>query len=105
MGEIMIEYIIQAEELLLMYPEDKLIESYLLQLESLKNVPDTYLKELNAIIPMVYEELKEVEDIAKKEVIFKLFSNMVEATKISVITDNPNATFIDFDDIYNENSL
>jgi hypothetical protein len=72
------ESIIHAEALLLIYPKNKLIKSYILKLKSLKNVPDVHLLGLDNEIPLVYENLKNVENEAQNKVIMKLFSVMVE---------------------------
>lgn len=88
MKKIINEYIVHAEELLLTYPKDELIESYLINLKSLENLPDSRLEGFDDAIPLVYEALKEMENQAQNKLIINLFCLMVENVKLAVMHDN-----------------
>jgi hypothetical protein len=81
------EYIVHAEEFLLIYPENKLMKSYLLKLKLLKILPETYLGEFDKMVRLVYESLKEIENEAKNKAMLKLFSLAVENIKITIKND------------------
>jgi hypothetical protein len=84
MKKIISEYIIHAEALLLINLKNRLIKSYLLKLKSLKKVPDAHLSGFDEAIPLIYEAIRNVEDMAQTKVMFKLFSAMVSNTKNAV---------------------
>jgi hypothetical protein len=63
------EYIVHAEEFLLIYPENK------------------YLGEFDKMVRLVYESLKEIENEAKNKAMLKLFSLAVENIKITIKND------------------
>lgn len=85
MKEIISEYIIKTESLLLSRPGNKTIKLFLSLLKSLRQLPEVNLTIYDDAIPLMYDAIAEVNNEVQSASMVKLFKCMVDNTKVAAI--------------------